>query len=80
MLTDKFLDSAEYLSKRSQINKEINKTVMKVLPSAERWKKSKDEKVALKLLKWKHFSALREAGYNPTKRMNLADPITAIVS
>jgi hypothetical protein len=80
MLTDKFLESAEYISRRNQINKEINKTVIKTLPSAEQWRKTKEEKESLKLLKWKHFSALRTAGHNPTKRMNLAEPIKAIVS
>jgi hypothetical protein len=80
MLTDKFLESAEYISKRNQMNKEINKTVIKVLPSGEQWQKSKEEKESLKLLRWRHFSALRAAGHNPTKRMNLAEPIKAIVS
>lgn len=80
MLTDKFLESAEYISKRNQINAGIAKSIIKVLPSGEQWKKSKEERESLKLLKWRHFSALRAAGHNPTKRMNLAEPIRAIVS
>ena len=48
-------------------------------PSAERWKKNADERVAVANLKHKLFTALREAGYDPRKRMNLSEPFKAII-
>jgi hypothetical protein len=64
-----------------QISKNWNYTPKSLSwnPSAERWKKTAGERVAVYNLKHKLFTALREAGYDPRKRMNLSEPFKAII-
>ena len=75
-----FMESPEYLSKRANMQAEINKDNYKPKDrSSEKWKKTPEEQLLLANLKLQLFTRLRKLGFNPKKRMNEFEPVRAVI-
>ena len=73
MVTQDFLNSQEYATKRAAINREINRNTYKPSTvSAERWQKTKSERTQLAEYKANVLTDLLTAGLNPKRRMNVS--------
>lgn len=80
MVTQDFLNSQEYATKRAAINREINRNTYKPSTvSAERWQKTKSERTQLAEYKTNVLTDLLTAGLNPKRRMNVSAPIHIVL-
>ena len=80
MSYSKEFDTPEIQRKREQIRTEINRNCINTKEqSAEKYKKTPEERLQLANLKLKCFTDIRKAGFDPKKRMNVAEPTTGKV-
>lgn len=75
MVTKEFLESKEYAVKREAMQREINRACYKTQErSSEIWKKTPEEKLLLANMKLNHREKVRNAGFDPNKRINTSEP------
>jgi len=80
MVTNDFLESKEYATKRENLQKEINRNCYNTKDtSSERWKKTPEERLSFATMMLNHRDSIRKAGFNPNKRMNISAPVTGKV-
>ena len=75
--TTKKINLAQQAIERAKVQKEIN---LNVIPAKfnffeKMFKKTTEEKLQLATSKLQHNEALRKAGFNPKKRLNLSEPV-----